>query len=77
MTDGSGLTALAAGLSIGLPAFGVAIGQGLAAFAALNGIARQPEVRGDLRANMIFAMAFTEALAIYGLVIAILLYVKV
>lgn len=70
------LASIGAALAIGLPAIGVAIAQGLAAYAALTGIARQPEMRGELRSNMIFALAFTEALAIYGLVIAFLLFTK-
>ena len=72
-----GLIALGAALAIGLAALGAAIGQGLAAGKALEGMARQPEAAGMLRTNMILALAFTESLAIYGLLIAFLLSAKI
>ena len=36
-------------------------------------MARQPEMAGYIRTSMILALAFMEALSIYGLLIAILL----
>lgn len=72
----SGLVALAAALAIGLAAIGPGIGQGIAAGKALEGMARQPEVAGNLRTNMILALAFMESLTIYGLVIAFILIAK-
>ena len=71
-----GLVALGAALAIGLASIGPGIGQGLAAAKALEGMARQPEVAGMLRTNMILAFAFMESLAIYGLLLAFLLYAK-
>ena len=52
------------------------IAQGLAASKALEGMARQPEVAGEIRTTMILALAFMEALTIYGLLVAILLVNK-
>lgn len=72
----SGLVALAAALAIGLAAIGPGIGQGIAAGKALEGMARQPEVAGNLRTNMILALAFMESLTIYGLVVAFILVAK-
>lgn len=63
-------------MAIGLPALGVGIGQGLAVSAALDGIWRQPEALGDLRSVMFIGLAFMEALAIYGLLIAFMLLGK-
>lgn len=75
--EAQGLIAIATSLAIGLPALAAGIGQGLAASKALEGMARQPEMKGDLRTNMILALGFIEALAIYGLVIAFMLYGKI
>ncbi len=61
------------GLAIGLPALGVAVGQGLAVASALDGIWRQPEATRDIRSLLFIGLAFMEALAIYGLLIAFLL----
>ena len=70
---GRGLVALAAGLCMGIGAIGPAIGEGNAVGKALEGIARQPEVSGDLRTNMILGCAITETTGIYSLVVALLL----
>ncbi|MCI5753152.1 MAG: ATP synthase F0 subunit C [Clostridiales bacterium] len=75
--NGTGLTALAAALAIALSTIGPALGQGKAAAAALDGMARQPEMAGTLRTGMILALALMEALAIYGLLIAFMLVAKV
>ena len=40
---------------------------------AMNALGRNPEARDAIAPNMILALAFTEAIGIYGLVIAILL----
>ena len=68
--------AIAAAIAIGLSTIAPAIGQGLAASKALEGMARQPEVAGEIRTTMILALAFMEALTIYGLLVAILLVNK-
>ena len=68
-----GTIALAAGLGIGIATLGPGIGQGLAAAHAMDAIARQPEVAGTIRSNMIIAMGLLESLTIYGLLIAFLL----
>ena len=64
--------AIAAAIAIGLSTIAPAIAQGLAASKALEGMARQPEVAGEIRTTMILALAFMEALTIYGLLVAIL-----
>lgn len=71
--ESNGLIAIAAALAIGLSTMGPGIGEGLAASKALEGMARQPEIIGDLRTNMLISLAMMEALAIFGLVIAFML----
>jgi F-type H+-transporting ATPase subunit c len=61
---------LAAGLAIGIAAAGGAIGQGRAAAAALEGIARNPNASGKIFTPMILGLALIESLVIYALVIA-------
>ncbi len=65
-----GYSALAAGLAIGLAAFGGALGQGKTAAAALEGIARNPAAQGKVFVPMIIGLALIESLVIYGLLIA-------
>jgi len=69
--------ALALGLGVPIAAFGAALGQGKAAAAALEGIARQPAEGNNIRTSMILAFAFIESLVIFSFVVFILLYLKV
>ena len=69
--------AIAAGFAIGIAAFGGALGQGRAAAAALDGIARNPGAAGKIQTPMIIALALIESLVIYALVIAFLLQGKI
>lgn len=64
---------LATGLAIGLGAIGPGIGIGLLGGKALEAIGRNPEATSKIQANMILGMAFTEAIAIYALVIALII----
>ena len=64
--------ALGAALCMGIGAIGPAIGEGNAVGKALEGMARQPEVAGTLRTNMILGCAVTETTGIYSLVVALL-----
>lgn len=72
--ESTGLVAIAAALAIGLSTIGPGIGEGIAASKALEGMARQPEIIGDLRTNMLISLAMMEALAIFGLVISFMLF---
>ena len=67
--------ALGAALCMGIGAIGPAIGEGNAVGKALEGMARQPEMAGTLRTNMILGCAVTETTGIYSLVISLLLVV--
>ena len=64
---------LAAGIAAGFGAVGPGIGVGLIGQGALQAIGRNPEARAAVMSNMILAIAFAEAVAIYALIVAILL----
>jgi len=64
---------IGAGLAIGVGALGPGIGIGILGMGAMNALGRNPEARGPIMTNMILAIAFAEAVAIYALVVAILL----
>lgn len=64
---------LAVALAIGLPAIAVAFGQGWVAQKAIDAVWRQPEAAGRVQTFMFIGLAFLEALAIYGLLIAFML----
>lgn len=68
--------ALAVGFGLPVAVLSAAIGQGRAAAAALEGMARQPEAAGSIRTSMIIALAFIESLVIYALLIFFLLQGK-
>ncbi|MDW7674497.1 MAG: ATP synthase F0 subunit C [Bacillota bacterium] len=64
-------------IAISIAALGSALGQGKAAAAAMEGIARQPEASGEIRTTLLLALAFMEALTLFSFVIAILLWTKI
>ncbi|MSQ32091.1 MAG: ATP synthase F0 subunit C [Dehalococcoidia bacterium] len=66
------LRPIGAGIAIGLGAIGPGIGIGLLVSKALEALGRNPEAQDAIRTNMILGIAFTEAIAIYALVIGIL-----
>jgi F-type H+-transporting ATPase subunit c len=71
--EGSGTVdpyaSLAAGIGIGLAAFGGSLGQGNAAAKALEGIARNPSAAGKLLGPMIICLALIESLVIYAFLV--------
>ena len=69
----NGIIALAAALAVAIATIGPGLGQGIAASKAMEAIARQPEASGDIRTSLILALAFMEALTIYGLLIAFMI----
>jgi len=64
---------LAAGLCMGLGALGPGLGCGFIGYAAMQALGRNPEARGAVTTNMILAIAFAEAIAIYALVVSIII----
>ena len=70
----NGLRSVGAGLGYGLAAIGPGIGIGLVVGNAISAMARQPESAGMVRTTMFLGIAFTEALALIGFVVFILLF---
>ncbi len=64
---------IGAGLAIALGAIGPGIGIGILAAKAMEALGRNPEAAGLIQQNMILAIAFAEAIAIYALVVAIII----
>jgi F-type H+-transporting ATPase subunit c len=62
-----------AGICMGTGAIGAAIGEGYAAGSAVNSIAKQPAVSGEIVKTMLVSMAIAESASIFALVVAILL----
>jgi F-type H+-transporting ATPase subunit c len=67
---------LAAGLGAGITAIGAGIGIGLIGKAAMEGSARQPEASNDIRTSMIISAALIEGVALFGEVVCIVLALK-
>lgn len=61
---------LAAAIAVGLAALGAGIGNGLIVSRTVEGIARQPELRGPLQTTMFIGVGLVEALPIIAVVIA-------
>ena len=55
-------------IGYGLSTLGPGLGIGIVAGKTVEGMARQPEMAGKLRTTMFLGIAFTEALALIGLV---------
>ncbi len=69
----TGPMAIAAALAIGLPALGGAVGQGRAAAAAVEGIARNPASAPKITTPMIIGLALIESLVMLDFVVAMLI----
>jgi F-type H+-transporting ATPase subunit c len=68
-----GLSAIGAGIAYGAAAIGPGIGIGYVVGSAITAMARQPEMQGPVRTTMFLGIAFTEALALIGFVVFILI----
>ena len=60
---------LAMALAVGLGVIGPGIGIGIIVSGALDAIGRNPEAQGKITPLMFVGIAFTEALAIFAIVI--------
>lgn len=69
------MASIGAGLAA-IGCLGAGIGTGNAAAKAVEGVARQPEARGTIISTMIIGAAFSEATAIYALLIAFILIAR-
>jgi F-type H+-transporting ATPase subunit c len=67
-----GLKAVGAGLAM-IGALGPGVGVGLLVQGALQSMGRNPDASGLITTNMILGIVFTEAIAIYALVVALII----
>jgi len=67
------MKSLAAALAIAIGAMAPALAIGKLAGKAMEAIGRNPEASSKIQTSMILAMAFTEAIAIYALVMALII----
>lgn len=70
------MVAIAMALVLGLAAFATAFAQGMATSRAMEAIGRQPEAASAVQRVLVLALAFMEALTLFALLIAFLLYAK-
>ena len=70
------MAALGASIAV-LTSLGAAIGVGLSAGKGAEAIARQPEKEGSIRSLAFLGMVLAEACAIYGLLVALMLFSKI
>lgn len=66
--------ALAIGIVFGLAALGAAIGNSLVISRTIDGVARQPEARGNLMGLMFLGLGLVEAVPIIAVAIGFILY---
>ena len=59
--------------TIAIGAFGPAIAIGMLASKAMEAIGRNPEAAPKIQSAMILAVAFTEAIVVYALVVALII----
>ena len=69
------IPALGAAIAI-FTGLGCGLGMGLATGKACEAIARQPEASGKIQSVFMLGLVFTESIAIYGLLVAILILFK-
>jgi len=67
---------LAAGLGAGITAIGAGLGIGLIGKSAMEATARQPEAGGEIRTSMLISAAFIEGVALFGQVVCFILAIK-
>lgn len=67
---------LAAGIAAGLAALATGIGNSLVISKTLEGMARQPELSGQLRSTMFIGVGLIEAVPIIAIVISFLLMAR-
>jgi ATP synthase, F0 subunit c len=69
-----GMEFLAIGLALGLGALGAGLGNGLIVSKTVEGISRQPELRGALQTTMFIGVGIVEVIPLIGVVISFLIY---
>ncbi len=72
-TNLEAMKALAMAIAVGLGMLGPAIGIGLLVAKALEAIGRNPEAAPKIQTTMFIGIVFTEALAIFALVVGFII----
>ncbi|MFM2386282.1 MAG: synthase subunit [Bacteroidota bacterium] len=67
-----GTAAAGGAIGAGIAALGAGVGVGNIGKGALESIARQPEVAGEIRSNMILAAALVEGVALFAVIAGLL-----
>jgi F-type H+-transporting ATPase subunit c len=73
MEDIEAMKALAMALVVGVGVFGPALGIGNLVSKALEAIGRNPDASGKIQTTMFIGIAFTEALAIFAVVVGFII----
>lgn len=69
LLDAASLTGFGAAIGAGLAVIGAGLGIGKIGSSAMEGIARQPDVAGEIRTSMIIIAALIEAVALFAVVV--------
>jgi F-type H+-transporting ATPase subunit c len=67
-----GVTGSIAAIGAGMVTLGAGMGIGFLAYAAMNSIARQPEIAPKIQVSMLIAAALIEGVALFCAVVCIL-----
>ncbi|GIQ70851.1 F0F1 ATP synthase subunit C [Xylanibacillus composti] len=65
---------LAAAIAVGLGALGAGFGNGMIVSKTVEGISRQPELRGTLQTTMFIGVGIVEVVPLIGVVLAFLMF---
>jgi F-type H+-transporting ATPase subunit c len=65
-----------AGVGAGLAVIGVGLGIGRIGGSAMDGMARQPEIAGDIRTSALILSALVEGAALFAIVVTLLIQLK-
>jgi len=68
-----GMKALAMAIAVGFGVFGPGLGIGILVSKALEAIGRNPEAASKIQTTMFIGIVFTEALAIFALVVGFII----
>jgi len=71
--DAETMRLLASAIAIGLGALGPGLGLGMIGSKAMEALGRNPEAREAIFVPLILGLAFTEAIGIYALVVALII----
>jgi F-type H+-transporting ATPase subunit c len=64
---------LGAGIGAGFAVIGAGIGIGLIGYGAMGGMARQPEIAGNIQTAALILAAFVEGATLFAIVVAFLI----